>query len=140
MTGVGTGTSFFGFKYSNTITNMKAASMRSTLKVALVAGVIGSFLSTSRPALATETRLSTLQSVSGAQDEVDAFIFPSVLTRYELALVELGTSSDKGVYGAAMANVSGTRVGMSVSRSSWKFTEYLVGSTVSLFDRFEAAY
>ena len=87
---------------------------------------------------ATETRLSTLKGVAGIQDEVEVFQLPSTLPRYQLALIELGSSTNQGVYGAAMAKVGGLNVGVAVSRSSWLFTDGLVSSDVSLFDRFQS--
>jgi|GEM_PF-3361133 len=90
-------------------------------------------------ASATETRMSTLQGIPGAQDEVEVYTYPSAASRYELALVELGTSGDKEVYGGALAKINGIHAGAFVSRNDWLFSESLIGTTASLFDRFESA-
>lgn len=88
---------------------------------------------------ATETREQTLQHLGGIQDETDVFNFPALLPEYKLALLELGTSSNTGVYGAAFAGSGSVSAGVAVSRSDWLTTTPLVGSELSLYDRFVAA-
>ncbi len=88
---------------------------------------------------ATETREQTLQHLGGIQDEVDVFDFPGLLPEYKLALIELGTAGNTGVYGAAFAEGQNLAAGIAVSRSDWLMSKPLIGDQLSLFDRYMTA-
>jgi hypothetical protein len=72
-------------------------------------------------AAASSTRVSTLQNVAGLQDGSDIFIYPSLATKYSLALIELGTSTGNGAYAGAVAPISEqVSLGAAINRHTWQ--------------------
>lgn len=107
------------------------------LKLLLVNGL--ALLASAPAAFATETREQTLQNLGGIQDETDVFAFPGLLPDYRLALIELGTAANTGVYGAAFMGQGPLAGGLAVSRTDWLVTNPLAGSELSLLDRYLTA-
>ncbi|MCX6117867.1 MAG: hypothetical protein NT027_10010 [Proteobacteria bacterium] len=98
-------------------------------------------------ALATETRLGVLRYNGGVSDETLVFRYPGMISKYKIALIELGTSSDTQAYGAAFADAGGFSIGAALSRTDWMFTSGMIthnvngsrSSALSLFDAYETA-
>jgi hypothetical protein len=88
---------------------------------------------------ATETRVRTLQNQEGIVDETRVFDYPGELPQHHVALVELGTAANQDVYGAAFYGQGQVAGGVAVSRDSWLVTDGLLGTQLSLLDRFETA-
>jgi hypothetical protein len=88
---------------------------------------------------ATETRVSTLQTISGIQDETEVYRFPAAVTAWNVALIELGTAANDDVYGAAFSTVGGWSLGLAVSRDEWIWSRTQLGGALSLFDRWQSA-
>lgn len=104
----------------------------------LIRNVVAGSLGLSSLAFASETRVGTLQSIGGIQDETDVFRYSALVNNYSAALIELGTSANSNVWGAAMTKVDATKsLGIAINRHSWisSFGE----SSVLVQDLFMAA-
>ena len=96
-------------------------------------------------ALATDTRVGVLRYNGGIDDETLVFTYPGQISKYNVALFELGTYDDKNAYGAAFANTGSFHIGAALSRTDWLFTNGALSynansgniSTVSLLDKYE---
>lgn len=87
----------------------------------------------STSAFASETRTITLRHSPGLVDETDVYEFPSAITEYSLALVELGTAANSDVYGGALKKFGGTGTGLVLSRDDTVMTN-VTGQDFSLVD------
>jgi hypothetical protein len=91
----------------------------------------------SSAAIASDTRVMTLQNLAGVEDGSDVFLYPSLASRYNLALIELGTSSNSYAYAAAMAPVSATvHFGAAVNRHTWQSSYNNSDSSLFMQNRF----
>ena len=105
-----------------------------------VASIGATLFRMSAAAQATETRVSTLRGIGGIEDETLTFTYPGMISKYRLALVELGSyQTTTDAYGAVFADVGGISIGAAVSRPDWLFSSMQLGTAVSLFDRYEYA-
>jgi hypothetical protein len=96
----------------------------------------GSFM-LSCTALASETRVDTLQNIAGIQDESDIFRYAGIAGRYSLALIELGTTTNSRAWGAAVAPVNDHwHLGAAINRHDWQSSYYTSDSSLSVQTRF----
>lgn len=103
------------------------------------ASIVAGIFILAAAAHATETRVQTLRGVGGIEDETLVFAYPGMISKYKVALVELGTAASTEAYAAAFTDVGGLSLGAAVSRTTWLFSNIQLGTSVSLFDRYETA-
>lgn len=104
-----------------------------------VASVGAALFMMAAAAQATETRVQVLRGIGGIEDETLVFAYPGQISKYKVALVELGTYASTDAYAAAYTDVGFMYLGAAVSRTDWLYSSVKLGTTVSLYDRFEYA-
>ena len=67
-------------------------------------------------ALASDTRLQTLAYPQATEDESYVFDYPGQVSRWNIALLELGTASSTSAYGGALKTLGAASYGLVVSR------------------------
>ena len=78
----------------------------------------------STQALATEVRVRTLSAPAGIEDEAKVFLYPSLVTKYSLAVAEFGTFADQEAYAMAIAKLSSMSIGAAISRDASLFSYF----------------
>ncbi|MEI6398726.1 MAG: hypothetical protein WCO71_08145, partial [Pseudomonadota bacterium] len=105
--------------------------------MSLLRKIIAGTMVMSSVALASETRVDTLQNIGGIQDETDTFTYAGRVTHYSLALLELGTSDDAKTWAAAMTKLSpGLSMGVAVNRHTWQSSYFADENSLLMQDRF----
>jgi hypothetical protein len=66
----------------------------------------------------SEVRVRALSAPAGIDDEAKVFLYPSLVTKYSLALAEFGTAADQEAYAMAIAKVSTFSLGAAISRDA----------------------